>query len=45
MNFGITELVSFDCLNIFVASDVKVDAFDVDEKLLFKMLGLSFFVI
>ena len=44
LNFWRTQLVSFDCLNIFVAIDVKIDAFALDEKLSLRCWGCLFVV-
>ena len=42
-NVGKTRLVSFDRSNNTGAIDVKIDGFALEEKSLFKMLGLIFF--
>ena len=41
-NAGRTQLVSFDQCNNTGAIDVKMDRFVLEEKLCFKMLGLTF---
>ena len=41
-NAGKTQLVSFNQSNNTGAIDVKMDGFVVEEKLSFKMLGLTF---
>ena len=41
-NAGRTQLVSFDQCNNTGVIDVKMDRFVLEEKLCFKMLGLTF---
>ena len=41
-NAGKTQLVSFDFSNNAGATDLKIDGFVLEEKLYFKMLGLTF---
>ena len=42
-NAGKAQLISFDVSNNFGANDVRMDESVLDEKLSFKILGLSFF--
>ena len=41
-NAGKTQLVSFDQSNSTGSIDVKIDGFVLEEKLSFKILGLTF---
>ena len=41
-NGGKTQLISFDLSNNSDATDTKMNGFVIEEKLFFKMLGLSF---
>ena len=41
-NGGKTQLISFDLSNNSDATDMKMNGFVIEEKLFFKMLGLSF---
>ena len=41
-NAGKTQLVSFDFSNNAGVTDLKIDGFVLEERLYFKMLGLSF---
>ena len=41
-NGGKTQLISFDLSNNSDATDMKMNGFVIEEKLFFRMLGLSF---